>query len=156
AGDANLDGDADGVDIGTWATNFTGELGGSATATFGWTQGDWDYDGDVDGVDAGLWATAFTGELGGAGLSSVVVNDPTLSPQAAQIRAGMGVTVVPEPGSAAACLAFAIVFGLTGSTFRARRRAVRIPSSDLQQVVEGETCNPYTSRAQAGQSHRLI
>src|SRR5262249_40861432 len=27
-GDADLDGDADGVDIGTWATNFTGELGG--------------------------------------------------------------------------------------------------------------------------------
>ena len=29
-GDADLDGDADGVDIGTWATNFTGELSGGA------------------------------------------------------------------------------------------------------------------------------
>ncbi|HEY7089911.1 MAG TPA: hypothetical protein VH518_17575, partial [Tepidisphaeraceae bacterium] len=48
AGDADLDGDADGVDIGTWATNFTGELGGTGSAV--WTQGDWDYDGDVDGV----------------------------------------------------------------------------------------------------------
>jgi hypothetical protein len=65
-GDADLDGDADGVDIGTWATNFTGELGGTGTKV--WTEGDWDYDGDVDGVDAGLWAQAFTGEGGGAGL----------------------------------------------------------------------------------------
>jgi hypothetical protein len=62
-GDADLDGDADGVDIGTWATNFTGELGG--TGTMVWTQGDWDYDRDVDGVDAGAWAQDFTGELGG-------------------------------------------------------------------------------------------
>jgi len=65
AGDADFDGDTDGVDIGTWAVNFTGELGGTGTMT--WAQGDWDYDGDVDGVDAGLWATAFTGELGGGG-----------------------------------------------------------------------------------------
>src|SRR4029077_13547030 len=63
AGDADLDGDADGVDIGAWATNLTGELGGAGSQV--WTQGDWDYDGDVDGVDAGLWAQAFTGELGG-------------------------------------------------------------------------------------------
>jgi hypothetical protein len=98
-GDADLDGDADGVDIGKWATNFTGELGGGAGATMSWSQGDWDYDGDVDGVDAGLWATAFTGELGGNGLSSVVVNDPSLSGQAAQILKGLGVTVVPEPAA---------------------------------------------------------
>jgi hypothetical protein len=66
-GDADLDGDADGVDIGTWATHFTGELGG--TGSHLWTEGDWDYDGDVDGVDAGKWSQAFTGELGGRGLS---------------------------------------------------------------------------------------
>jgi len=94
-GDANLDGDADGVDIGTWATNFTGELGGSAGATMTWAQGDWDYDGDVDGVDAGLWATAFTGELGGAGL--VVQVDEPLSRQAAEVLEGLGIAVVPEP-----------------------------------------------------------
>src|SRR5262249_50722819 len=94
AGDSDLDGDADGVDIGTWATNFTGELGGGAGATRVWTQGDWDYDGDVDGVDAGLWATAFTGELGGTGLGSVVVDDPSLSRQAAQILEELGITVV--------------------------------------------------------------
>src|SRR5262249_33608434 len=93
-GDGDLDGDADGVDIGTWATNFTGELGGGAGATRIWTQGDWDYDGDVDGVDAGLWATAFTGELGGTGLGSVVVDDPSLSRQAAQILEELGITVV--------------------------------------------------------------
>src|SRR4029079_4980851 len=55
-GDANLDGDADGVDIGTWATNFTGELGSGPSATMSWTQGDWDYDGDVDGGDGGARA----------------------------------------------------------------------------------------------------
>src|SRR5262249_6053265 len=98
AGDSDLDGDADGVDIGTWATNFTGELGGVGTQV--WTQGDWDYDGDVDGVDAGLWAQAFTGELGGAGLGDVVVNDPNIAPGAAAILRGMGITVVPEPATA--------------------------------------------------------
>jgi fibronectin-binding autotransporter adhesin len=95
AGDADLDGDADGVDIGTWATNFTGELGGTGSQV--WTQGDWDYDGDVDGVDAGLWAQAFTGELGGNGLGSVVVDDPNIAPGAAAILRGLGITVVPEP-----------------------------------------------------------
>ncbi|HEY7089534.1 MAG TPA: hypothetical protein VH518_15665 [Tepidisphaeraceae bacterium] len=115
AGDADLDGDADGVDIGTWATNFTGELGG--TGSMVWTQGDWDYDGDVDGVDAGLWAQAFTGELGGAGLGSVVVDDPNIAPGAAAILRGMGITVVPEPACVAtAGLAFA------GVASRRRRR----------------------------------
>jgi autotransporter-associated beta strand protein len=98
-GDADLDGDADGVDIGTWATNFTGELGGTGSQV--WTQGDWDYDGDVDGVDAGLWAQNFTGELGGSGLGSVVVNDPAIAPGAAAILRGMGITVVPEPSALA-------------------------------------------------------
>jgi hypothetical protein len=109
AGDADLDGDADGVDIGTWATNFTGELGG--TGSMVWTQGDWDYDGDVDGVDAGLWAQAFTGELGGNGLGDLVVSDPNISPGAAAILRGMGITVVPEPGA----LVFSLGFGLLGS-----------------------------------------
>ncbi|HEY7088119.1 MAG TPA: VCBS repeat-containing protein [Tepidisphaeraceae bacterium] len=75
-GDADLDGDTDGVDIGSWAINFTGELSGTGSSV--WSRGDWDYDGDVDGVDAGLWATAFTGELGGSGLGSLVINYPTL------------------------------------------------------------------------------
>ncbi|HEY7087098.1 MAG TPA: hypothetical protein VH518_03355 [Tepidisphaeraceae bacterium] len=94
-GDADLDGDADGVDIGTWAVNFTGEMGG--TGSMLWTQGDWDYDGDVDGVDAGLWAAAFTGELGGGGLGDLVVNDPNIAAGAAAILRGMGITVIPEP-----------------------------------------------------------
>ncbi|HEY7088010.1 MAG TPA: autotransporter-associated beta strand repeat-containing protein [Tepidisphaeraceae bacterium] len=103
SGDADLDGDADGVDIGTWAVNFTGELGGTGTST--WRQGDWDYDGDVDGVDAGLWAQAFTGELGGGGLGSVVIDSP-ISPGAAAVLRSLGLTVVPEP-TAASVLALA-------------------------------------------------
>jgi len=87
------------VDIGKWSTNFTGDLGGGAGATMTWAQGDWDYDGDVDGVDAGLWSTAFTGDLGGGGLGGIVVNDPTINPQAAAILEGMGITVVPEPAT---------------------------------------------------------
>ncbi|HEY7087068.1 MAG TPA: DNRLRE domain-containing protein [Tepidisphaeraceae bacterium] len=112
AGDADLDGDADGVDIGTWATNFTGELGGTGSQV--WTQGDWDYDGDVDGVDAGLWAQAFTGELGGSGLGSIVVNAP-ISEGAAAILRGLGVTVVPEPAST-------VVVALIWGALRSRRR----------------------------------
>jgi hypothetical protein len=117
AGDADLDGDADGVDIGTWATNFTGELGG--TGSMVWTQGDWDYDGDVDGVDAGLWAQAFTGELGGAGLGSVVVDAP-LKPEAAAILKGLGVTVVPEPALAGSI--FLASAALVGCRRRSRAR----------------------------------
>src|SRR4030095_15096770 len=81
AGDADLDGDTDGLDIGRWAQNFTGELSGGPTATRVWVQGDWDYDGDVDGIDAGLWAGSFTGELSGNGLGSVVVNNPDINPE---------------------------------------------------------------------------
>jgi len=112
-GDADFDGDADGVDIGTWAVNFTGELGGAGNLK--WSQGDWDVDGDVDGVDAGLWATAFTGELGGDGLGSVVVNDPTINPQAAAILQGMGITVVPEPATLLS------LTGLIGTAFSLQR-----------------------------------
>jgi hypothetical protein len=109
-GDADLDGDTDGVDIGTWAVNFTGELGG--TGTKDWTQGDWDFDGDVDGVDAGLWAQFFTGELGGGGtsLEPIVIDEP-ISPAAAAILRGLGITVVPEPsiiGLAAGICAIAL------------------------------------------------
>ncbi|HEY7088518.1 MAG TPA: hypothetical protein VH518_10545, partial [Tepidisphaeraceae bacterium] len=113
-GDSDLDGDADGVDIGTWATNFTGELGGTGSKL--WTDGDWDYDGDVDGVDAGLWAQAFTGELGGAGLGSIVIDAPISSGAAAVLR-GMGITVVPE----AACLQ-ALGLALTGAGLAQRVR----------------------------------
>jgi hypothetical protein len=116
AGDSDLDGDADGVDIGTWATNFTGELGG--TGSMVWTQGDWDYDGDVDGVDAGLWAQAFTGELGGAGLGSLVVDDPNIAPAAATVLRSMGITVVPEP-------AITGVMGLLLGSILRRRRLCR-------------------------------
>ncbi|HEY7091248.1 MAG TPA: PEP-CTERM sorting domain-containing protein [Tepidisphaeraceae bacterium] len=119
AGDADLDGDADGVDIGTWATNFTGELGGAGSAV--WTQGDWDYDGDVDGVDAGLWAQAFTGELGGAGLGSLVVDDPNIAPGAAAILRGMGITVVPEPATITGLLAGIGAAAMTGRRDRRRK-----------------------------------
>ncbi|HEY7086716.1 MAG TPA: autotransporter-associated beta strand repeat-containing protein [Tepidisphaeraceae bacterium] len=112
AGDSDLDGDADGVDIGNWATNFTGELGGTGSQV--WSQGDWDYDGDVDGVDAGIWAQNFTGELGGGGLGSIVITQP-IAPGAAAILEGMGITVVPEPVSAS-------VLMIGGLGLLARRR----------------------------------
>jgi hypothetical protein len=86
------------VDIGAWAVNFTGELGGTGTKV--WTEGDWDYDGDVDGVDAGLWATAFSGELGGGGLGSMAIGAP-ISPGAAAILRNLGVNVLPEPSASA-------------------------------------------------------
>ncbi|HEY7089195.1 MAG TPA: hypothetical protein VH518_13955 [Tepidisphaeraceae bacterium] len=117
AGDADLDGDADGVDIGTWATNFTGELGGTGSTV--WTQGDWDYDGDVDGVDAGLWAQAFTGELGGAGLGSLIIDDPNIAPGAAAILRGLGITVLPEPGIAGSLAGIA---ALALNCYRRRRK----------------------------------
>lgn len=98
-GDADLDGDVDGVDVGKWALGFTGSLPlGTGPGT--WTTGDWDYDGDVDGVDVGKWALHFTGSLAiGSGLS-VDVPSP-INPAAAEILSGMGITVnvVPEPAT---------------------------------------------------------
>ncbi|HEY7089164.1 MAG TPA: hypothetical protein VH518_13800 [Tepidisphaeraceae bacterium] len=116
-GDADLDGDVDGVDIGKWAVSFTGELGGAGSKV--WTQGDWDYDGDVDGVDAGLWAQEFTGELGGGGLGSIVIDAP-LSPQAVGVLRNLGVTVVPEPIAEACAAAF--IAWRAGTARRTRRR----------------------------------
>jgi hypothetical protein len=125
-GDADLDGDADGVDIGAWAVNFTGESGGTGTKV--WSQGDWDYDGDVDGVDAGLWAQNFTGELGGGGLGSVVIENSDISPQAAAILRGMGITVVPEPVIGAAAVLIAI-------SLRPRLRPMRPKAFRRQQLI---------------------
>jgi autotransporter-associated beta strand protein len=107
-GDADLDGDVDGVDVGKWATNFTGS-GGSTSKV--WTQGDWDYDGDVDGVDVGKWATNFTGSGGG------VLDLPGAQPAAVKILDSMGFTVVPEPGSIGLLLTAAC-----GLATRRRRR----------------------------------
>ena len=113
-GDADLDGDVDGNDVGSWASNFTGS-GGSTTKT--WDQGDWDYDGDVDGNDVGLWASNFTGSGGGV-LDIGGVAFTNAEPGAVAMLEAMGFTVVPEPTS----------LGLLGwpasDSWRSRRRHV--------------------------------
>ncbi|HEY7090321.1 MAG TPA: autotransporter-associated beta strand repeat-containing protein [Tepidisphaeraceae bacterium] len=113
-GDADLDGDVDGSDIGTWAENFTGELSGAGTKL--WSQGDWDYDGDVDGVDASRWARWFTGELGG-GLGDAVIDDASIAPGATAILRGMGIIVLPEPASV-----IGLALGIVAAKYRRRRR----------------------------------
>jgi autotransporter-associated beta strand protein len=108
-GDADLDGDVDGNDVGAWAVNFTGS-GGSSTKT--WIQGDWDYDGDVDGNDVGRWAVNFTGSGGG------VLNITNAAPGAIAALEAMGFTVVPEPTGLA-------LLGLGGLAVAGRRRRVQ-------------------------------
>jgi autotransporter-associated beta strand protein len=110
-GDADLDGDVDGNDVGRWATNFTGS-GGSTTKT--WAEGDWDYDGDVDGNDVGRWAVNFTGSGGGT------LNIPNAQPEAVAMLEAMGFTVVPEP-TGVVVVAFASL-----SLARRRRREGRM------------------------------
>ena len=102
-GDADGDGDVDGVDISRWGQNFTGTL---APGTGGKTvaQGDFDGDADVDGNDAAIWGQNFTGELGGGGLgldAPMNVDIPVAigeDASAALASLGFSVSVVPEPG----------------------------------------------------------
>jgi hypothetical protein len=101
-GDADVDGDVDLDDVGAWAVNFTGELGGTGPTFIFWYQGDWDYDGDVDLDDVGRWSQNFTGELGGG--ASVLHIDSPLHPQAERILQQLGITVVPEPAASVLAL----------------------------------------------------
>lgn len=80
-GDANLDGQVDGLDYIAWSTNFRKNTGR-------WADGDFNHDGVVDGADYIMWAANFSGGAAAA--------------QAA------GMTAIPEPGTAVlAVFAFA-------------------------------------------------
>ena len=116
-GDADLDGDADLVDLSHWAASFSGSLANPSIPTTLWTQGDWDYDGDTDLVDLSLWSANFTGNLNGGGLS---VYAPNASAGAISALAGVGINVVPEPGSLGL-----LGFGVAGIGLRLLRRGGR-------------------------------
>jgi fibronectin-binding autotransporter adhesin len=119
-GDADLDGDADLVDLSRWAESFSGSLANPEIPTTLWTQGDWDYDGDTDLVDLSLWSANFTGNLNGGGLS---VYAPNASPGAISALAGMGITVVPEPGTISL---IGIGFCVVGVLRRSARRSTLV------------------------------
>jgi autotransporter-associated beta strand protein len=119
-GDADLDGDVDGNDVGRWATNFTGS-GGSTSKT--WVEGDWDYDGDVDGNDVGRWAVNFTGSGGGT------LNIPDAQPEAVALLEAMGFTVVPEPTGVS-------LLGVAGAIGVATRRRRRLQGQPLETLAK--------------------
>ena len=114
AGDANLDGQLDGVDYVAWADHF-GKSGN-------WSQGDFNHDGVVDGVDYVIWADRFNAASTAQPLTKSSGNVPTAR--------GLELVSVPEPGTAnLALLAIATAtlvwrLGLVGcSRNRCGRRA---------------------------------
>jgi T5SS/PEP-CTERM-associated repeat protein len=116
-GDADLDGDSDLGDLGFWADSFTGDLGGPVSPVTLWTQGDWDYDGDTDLDDLGFWSGTFTGDLGGGGLSVYAPNAPA---GAVAALSQMGITTVPEAGTASL-----LGIGMLALAMRRRRLVAR-------------------------------
>jgi hypothetical protein len=80
AGDANLDGEVDGADVGLWKLNV-GASGEGVT----WDMADFNYDGEVDGADVDIWKLKVGASLGLLGLST----------------GGTGLSIVPEPGTPA-------------------------------------------------------
>ena len=65
-GDADLDGDVDAFDFGTWQANFPAATDPSADAWSAWGRGDFDLDGDVDAFDFGAWQANFPSSPGTA------------------------------------------------------------------------------------------
>jgi hypothetical protein len=84
AGDANLDGEVDGADVGIWKLNV------GTTGVGVWELADFNYDGEVDGADVDIWKLKVGSSLGLFGLST---GGTGLS------IGGTGLSIVPEPGT---------------------------------------------------------
>ncbi len=126
AGDANLDGSVNGLDLSALAANF-GKTGG---ATF--AQGDFNGDGAVNGLDLSALAANFSQSIGTItpslaaastypeALAIVNTADPGF---VSSVDAGLSVSAVPEPGTAAA-----LGLGVAASLARRRRARQVAPS----------------------------
>jgi len=95
AGDFNLDGSVDGLDLNLWK----GGIGGSGT----WQSGDANYDGAVDGLDLNQWKANI-------GKTPIVFASDTGS-GAASGAGALGASSIPEPGTLALLLPLLALFG---------------------------------------------
>jgi hypothetical protein len=112
-GDADLSGTVDGTDYVLTDDGFI-------NAKSGWAHGDFDYSGFVDGTDYVLLDFAFLNQSGPA-LAMTMINDHAQEFGDVYIdgMAALGITAVPEPGSAA------LLVGLGVAGLGVRRRSRR-------------------------------
>jgi hypothetical protein len=123
AGDANLDGQFDGIDYVAWADHFG--------ASGNWSQGDFNHDGIVDGLDYVIWSDRFDG----AGVS------PSLMTSGERVTLGGSDTMpVPEPETAhLSLLAVATVMLFRRRRLAAfRRNQSRWRAAETQKTCAGE------------------
>jgi autotransporter-associated beta strand protein len=128
-GDANLDGQVDGLDYTQIDNAYLNNQTPGATQMTGWYNGDFNYDGIINGSDYTLIDNAFNAQ--GANLGGGSNSDAELAQVTAQISESVGTAAVPEPGALS-------LLGVTALWALRRRPRAQRPVSDGEPLASKE------------------